>query len=182
MRVWLITLSSRRWKAQSKLFALVLTVAVIAGAVLTGSLLLVRSAEQAGVRAGLGSITADRVDVSVRVLNPQSPVSDTRADIDRATEQAYGSGVEWSSRSWVTSDWVTTTDAVYAYLAELDDPALAATLTEGVWPTSPDGVALPRTAALSLGLAVGDTFKAGTAVTALTLRIDGLYQASGARR
>jgi hypothetical protein len=98
----------RRWRAQSKLFALVLVVSVVAGTVLTGSLLLVRSAEEAGVRDGLASMTADQVDVSVRVLNPEIPVTDTRADIDRATAQAYGAGVDWSSRGWVTSAWVTT--------------------------------------------------------------------------
>lgn len=150
---------------------------VIAGTVLTGSLLLVRSAEEAGVRDGLASMTADRVDVSVRVLNPASPVADTRADIDRATEQAYGAGVDWSSSGWVTSAWVTTSDGVYAYLAELDDPAVAATLAEGQWPKSPDGVAMPQSAARSLGLAVGDTFTAGTDGAPLALRIDGLYQA-----
>jgi hypothetical protein len=150
---------------------------VIAGTVLTGSLLLVRSAEQAGVREALASMTADRVDVSIRVLNPASPVAGTRADIDRVTEQAYGAGVDWSSSGWVTSGWVTTSDGVYAYLAELDDPAVAATLTEGQWPVSPEGVAMPQTAAGSLGLAVGDTFTAGTENDPVALRIDALYEA-----
>jgi hypothetical protein len=150
---------------------------VIAGTVLTGSLLLVRSAEQAGVRESLASLTADRVDVSVRVLNPASPVVGTRADIDRATEQAYGSGVDWTSSGWVTSGWVTTPDGVYTYLAELDDPAVAATLTKGEWPISSEGVALPQTAAGSLGLAVGDTFIAGTENNPVALRIDGFYEA-----
>jgi hypothetical protein len=174
---WQLTLAMRRWQAQSKLFALVLAVSVIAGTVLTGSLLLVRSAEEAGVRAGLASMTADRVDVSIRVLNPASPVTDARADLDRATEQAYGEGVEWSSSGWVTSAWVTTADGVYAYLAELDDPAAAATLTDGAWPTTPEGVALPQAAARSLGLAVGDTFTANIGERPLALRIDGVYVA-----
>ena len=112
------------------MFALVLTVSVIAGTVLTGSLLLVQSAEESGVRGALASMPADRVDVTVRVVNPSSPVTEARTDIDRATEQAVGTGVDWSSSGWVTSGWVTTTDGVYAYLAELDDPAAAATLTD----------------------------------------------------
>ena len=150
---------------------------MIAGTVLTGSLLLVRSAEEAGVRGSLASMTADRVDVSIRVLNPSTPVTDTRADIDRATEQAYGVGVDWSSSGWVTSEWVTTTDGVYAYLAELDDPAAAAVLIDGQWPTSAEGVAMPQTAARSLGLAVGDTFTAANGDDPIALRIDGLYEA-----
>ena len=177
LRRWVVTLALRRWEAQSKLFALVLAVAVIAGTVLTGSLLLVRSAEQAGVRDSLASMTADRVDVTVRLLNPSSPVTDARADIDRATEQAYGAGVQWSSSGWVTSEWVTTTDGVYAYLAELDAPAVAATLSEGQWPTSPEGVAMPQTAARSLGLAVGDIFTANNGDSPIALRVDGLYEA-----
>ena len=120
---------------------------------------------------------ADRVDVTVRVVNPSSPVTEARTDIDRATEQAVGTGVDWSSSGWVTSGWVTTTDGVYAYLAELDDPAAAATLTDGQWPTSPTGVALPQTAARSLGLGVGDTFTAGDVDAPLALHVDGLYQA-----
>jgi len=120
---------------------------------------------------------ADRVDVTVRVVNPSSPVTEARTDIDRATEQAVGTGVNWSSSGWVTSGWVTTTDGVYAYLAELDDPAAAATLTDGQWPTSPTGVALPQAAARSLGLGVGDTFTAGDVDDPLALRVDGLYQA-----
>ena len=120
---------------------------------------------------------ADRVDVTVRVVNPSSPVTEARTDIDRATEQAVGTGVDWSSSGWVTSGWVTTTGGVYAYLAELDDPAAAATLTDGQWPTSPTGVALPQTAARSLGLGVGDTFTAGDVDAPLALHVDGLYQA-----
>ena len=123
LRRWILTLALRRWKAQSKLFALVLAVAVITGTVLAGSLLLVRSAEQAGVRDSLASMTADRVDVTVRAVNPVRPVTNARAEIDRATELAYGPGVDWTSSGWVTSEWVTTADAVYAYVAELDDPA-----------------------------------------------------------
>lgn len=122
-------------------------------------------------------MTADRVDVTVRVVNPASPVTDTRTDIDRATDLAYGAGVDWSSSGWVTSEWVTTTDGVYAYLAELDDPAAAATLTDGQWPTSPTSVALPQAAAHSLGLGVGDTFTAGDDDDPVALRVDGLYLA-----
>ncbi|PXA67161.1 hypothetical protein [Cryobacterium arcticum] len=150
---------------------------MIAGTVLTGSLLLVQSAEEAGVRAGLASMPADRVDVTVRVVNPSSPVTEARTDIDRATEQAFGTGVDWSSSGWVTSGWVTTTDGVYAYLAELDDPAVAATLTDGQWPTSPTSVALPQAAARSLGLGVGDIFAAGNDDSPVALRVDGLYLA-----
>ncbi|WP_120337360.1 FtsX-like permease family protein [Cryobacterium soli] len=154
-----------------------LAVSVIAGTVLTGSLLLVRSAEEAGVRASLASMTADRVAVTVRVLNPGTPVTGTRADIDRATEQAYGAGVDWSSSGWVTSEWVTTAEGVYASLAELDDPAAAATLVAGDWPTSPEGVAMPQTAASSLGLTIGDTFSAAVGERPIAFRVDGLYQA-----
>ena len=177
LRTWPLTLMIRRWRTHVNLLALLLAVAVIAGSVLTGSLLLVRSAEQAGVRDGLASMTADRVDVTVRVINPASPVTDTRADIDRATEQAYGAGVDWSSSGWVTSAWVTTDDDVYAYLAELDDPAAAAALTEGNWPSSPNAVAMPQAAAQSLGLTVGDTFTATSGDNSVALRIDGLYEA-----
>ncbi|MFB2586564.1 FtsX-like permease family protein [Herbiconiux liukaitaii] len=170
------TLTARRWRTQWALFTLVLAVAVIAGSVLAASLLLVRSAEQAGISGALTSMTADRVDVTVRVVNPASPLSATRTEIDDATEQAYGPGVDWASRAWATSDWAVTPDEVFFSLVELDDPDAAATLTEGSWPVSPPGVAVPAAAARSLGLTLGDSITSN-GETPTVLRVDGIYEA-----
>lgn len=168
----------RRWRAHSKLFALVIGVAVIAGSVLCGSILLVGSAENAGVRGALSSLAADRVDVTARAVNPSSPVSDARAAIDAATAKAYGAGASWSSTGWVLSDFSTTPDGVYSYLVELDDPKQEATLIEGAWPASPPGIALPQSAARLLKLNVGDSLVLGDVAAPVTLRIDGIYTAT----
>jgi hypothetical protein len=173
----MVALSVRRWRAQSKLFALVLAVAVVAGTVLSGSLLLVRSAEQAGIRDALSSMTPDRVDVDVRMTNPANPVSATRESIDVAVTDAYGRGLDWSSAAWLTSAWGQTPDGVYSYLVELDDPSAAATLTSGVWPTSAPGIALPDSAATSLGLALGDTLTLDSNGSPVQFTVQGLYQA-----
>ncbi|MCU1405561.1 MAG: FtsX-like permease family protein, partial [Glaciihabitans sp.] len=178
LSLWVGTLSIRRWHAHSKLFALVLTVALVSGSVLSGSLLLVRSAEDAGIRGALASMTAERVDVSVRIINPDSPVAETRSAVDRATELAYGTGVSWTSRSWITTNWVTTPNDLYTYAVELDDPSAAAKLVEGQWPTSPQGIAVPVDAAGSLGVSVGDTVTLDNNGSAVELRVDALYQAS----
>ncbi|QHC57989.1 hypothetical protein [Rathayibacter sp. VKM Ac-2760] len=165
----------RRWRSHSRLFALVVAVAVVAGSVLCGALLLVRSAEQAGVSGALTSLGSERVDVTVRVLGPGSPVAAAREAADTATREAYGGGAAWTSSGWASSEWATTPGGVYAYLVELDDPAADAVLTAGAWPTAAPGVALPDIAARSLGLAVGDSITLGDEAP---LRIDGLYRSS----
>ncbi|KDA06394.1 hypothetical protein DC31_11085 [Microbacterium sp. CH12i] len=176
--MWVGALAMRRWRAQFKLFALVLAVAVIAGSVLAGSLLLVRSAEEAGVRDSLASMAGEQVDVTIRMIGPQSPVADTRKALDNATAQAYGDEVSWSSTGWVTSNWLTNAASVYAYLVELDDPAAAAELVAGQWPTSGLGIAMPEVAARSLGLVVGDTFTLVDDRTPIDFHVDGLYRSS----
>jgi hypothetical protein len=150
---------------------------VIAGSVLTGSLLLVRSAEDAGVQGALSSMTADRVDVDIRILDPESPVAGVRSAVDSAIEDALGTGIDWSSSGWVTSSWVTTPDSLYATLVEFDDPADAAELVAGQWPTSSPGVALPESAAASLGLDVGDTLTFVVGSSTVEVRVDALYRA-----
>lgn len=173
----MLSLAARRWASQWKLFALVLVVAIVAGSVLAGTLLLVRSGEQAGVRAALSSIPAENVDVTVRVLDPPAPVSETRSAVDAATAEAFGSGTEWSSTAWVTTAWVTTTSNVFSYLAEIDDPQAAAALVDGVWPDTWPGVAVPESAALSLGLSVGDSLAFDDDDRSITVRVDGIYRA-----
>ncbi|WP_308197510.1 ABC transporter permease [Rathayibacter sp. VKM Ac-2927] len=165
----------RRWRSHSRLFALVVAVAVLAGSVLCGALLLVRSSEQAGVSGALTSLGSERVDVTVRVLGPGSPVTAAREAADTATREAYGGDVLWTSSGWASSEWATTAEGVYSYLVELDDPATDAVLTAGAWPTAAPGVALPEIAARSLGLAIGDSITLGDEAP---LRIDGLYSAS----
>ncbi|KQQ03879.1 MULTISPECIES: FtsX-like permease family protein [unclassified Rathayibacter] len=169
----------RRWRTHARLFALVLAVAILAGSVLCGSLLLVHSTEQSGVSGTLTALASDRVDVTVRVLAPASPVVDARSAVDTATREAYGDGVAWASSGWSTSEWSSTGDGVFSYLAELDDPAAEATLVAGAWPTAAPGVALPDSAARSLGLAVGDTLTLDDA--GVPLRIDALYSAATGR-
>jgi hypothetical protein len=170
-----LTLALRRWQAHAKLFALVIVVAVISGSVLSASLLLSRSAEDAGIRGALVTQTPGRMDVAVRITNPDRPVAETRARVDAETAHAFGPGVEWTSRGWVTTSWVRGPDDVQSYLVELDDPAAAATVTTGQWPTASAGVALPVAAAQSLGLTVGDTLTLTDDERTLDLRIDGLY-------
>ncbi|SMH45924.1 FtsX-like permease family protein [Rathayibacter oskolensis] len=168
----------RRWRSQAKLFCLVLSVAILAGSVLCGSLLLVRSTEQSGVSGTLTALATDRVAVTVRVLDPSGPVADARTAVDTATREAYGAGVEWSSTGWAGSNWSTTPEGVYSFLAELDDPGAEATLVEGAWPTEAPGIALPVAAARSLGLAVGDPLVLGGDDSDVLLRIDALYDAA----
>lgn len=175
--MWMIALSLRRWHAQAKLFALVLAVAVVAGTVLGGSLLLVRSAEQAGIRDALTSMTADRVDVNVLIINPSPPVSATRESVDRAITESYGPGLSWASTGWITSEWETTPAGIYSYLVELDDPSTAATLTSGVWPTVTSDIALPESAAVALRIAVGDTLTLNHRDGPVALTVAGLYRA-----
>lgn len=119
---------------------------------------------------------AEQVNTTVRILNPASPVADTRAAVERATAQAYGAAADWSGTGWATTDWTTTTDDDYSYLVELDDPSEAATLVDGRWPASSPGIAVPQSAARSLGLVVGDTLTLD-ADSAVALRIDGIYSA-----
>lgn len=174
---WAGALAVRRWRAQFTLFALVVVVAVVSGSVLTGSLLLVRSAEEAGVRDALKSMTTDQVDVTVRVLPPASPIAETRNGLDAAIESSYGAEIEWASTGWAITRWTVDANGVYTYLVELDDPSAAATLVDGQWPTSAHGIAMPETAARSLGLAVGDTYTTFEGSSPVELQIEGLYQA-----
>lgn len=174
---WVGALAVRRWRAQFTLFALVIVVAIISGSVLTGSLLLVRSAEEAGVRDALKSMTADQVDITVRVIPPASPIAETRDGLDGAIESSYGAEIEWASTGWAISRWVVDAGGVYTYLVELDEPAGAATLIDGQWPTSAHGIAMPETAARSLGLAIGDTYTSFEGSSPVELQIEGLYQA-----
>lgn len=151
---------------------------MVAGSTLCGSLLLVGSTEQAGVRGALASLPPDRVAVTVQVGNPASPVAETRAAIDAATADAYGAGTRWSSTGWAITDWSRTESDVYSYLVEFDDPSAEAVLVDGVWPSSPPGVALPESAARSLGLVVGDEFDLGADGTSVPLRVLGIYRAA----
>ncbi|WP_146082889.1 ABC transporter permease [Rathayibacter sp. AY2B1] len=171
--LWAGALALRRWRTSSGLLALVLAVAVVAGSVLCGALLLVRSAEQSGVSGALSALPPDRVDVTVRVLEPSSPMAGSRADVDAATRAGYGPGVSFTSTGWATSDWATTPDGVYSFLAELDDPGAEAELVAGSWPTAAPGVALPESAARSLGLTVGGTLVLGGS----GFQIDAVYRA-----
>ncbi len=160
-----------------------LGVAVLAGSVLCGSLLLVDSTGRAGVRDALSSLPADRVEVTVRVVNPPSPVAATRSTVDRATADAYGSSARWTSSAWAVTEWTTTAEGLYTTLVEFDDPSAEAELLDGAWPSTPPGIALPQSAARSLGLAVGDELVLGDASaladgrSPVRLRIDGLYRA-----
>jgi ABC-type lipoprotein release transport system permease subunit len=177
LRAWVFTLAIRRWRAQAKLFALVIAVASISGSVLSASLLLAHSAEDAGIRGALASQIPERVDVAVRVMNPNNPVSATRATVDTETTNAFGAGIAWTSRAWVTSGWVTAPGDVQTYLVELDDPSAAATLTAGGWPETVGGIALPEAAAQSLSVNVGDSLSFTDNDRTVTLRVDGLYAA-----
>ena len=82
-----------------------------------------------------------------------------------------------TSSGWVRTEWVTTDQGLFSYLAEIDERDAATTLVDGAWPQEWPGVAVPEAAARSLGLSVGASLALNDDDRAISVRVDAIYQA-----
>jgi len=179
---WLIGTTVRRTRAQWRLLAAVLGVAVLSGSLVTSLGLLVTATEQGGVRGALNAIPPDARTMGIRVLQPSPTIDAALESLDGAVATVLGDGASATS----TSNASTGLESVpgrgelptLTWFGERDGITDNATLVDGSWPevaATGISVALPSAAASSLGLTTGSTFVVDTAAEDFTVTISGIY-------
>jgi hypothetical protein len=178
-RSWLLGVTRDRLRAQWRLLALVIVVAVLGSTLVTSLGMLVSATEQTGARASLAAIPNDRTAIHVRLTSLSGGPEEAKATIAAVLKKSLGSSVPYESRGVALSSLLTLAGAGdqrqsaafpsdasgFAYFGQLDDVAHHATLDAGSWPSqvSPAGsaidVAIPSAAADYLGLTVGDELR-----------------------
>jgi len=185
---WLVGTTVHRTRAQWRLLASVVAVALLSSTLVTSLGLLVTATEQGGIRGALADLSPDQTALEVRLIQPHGGVRSAIAEVDDAIDDVLAPAGVGSASGSSASRFATLADSpveALGYLGELDEIEDQATLTAGEWASLPvDGESTPATvpaaAATALGLAVGDTFTLDATSSDATLTIVGLYEADDA--
>lgn len=187
---WLLGTTLRRTKAQWRLLAAVIVVAMLAASLVTSLGLLVTATEQGGVRGALAEIPDEQSLISVRAIRPATAVDRARETMDAAIAEVIGDSGSATGVGMVRSLVIPAPELdaevpALGYLGDLDGITENASLVEGEWATTGDGdsapVTIPESSATALGLAVGDEFTFDDSVDVLTVRVVGIYVADDAK-
>ena len=186
---WLVGTTVHRTRAQWRLLASVLAVALLASVLVTSLGLLITATEQGGVRGALGDLSPEQTALEVRLIQPHGGVGAVTSDVDDAVSDVFAPTASSATSGIALTRFASLigTDGVPAigYLGELDGIEDEATLTGGEWAPLPvdDGatpVTLPASAAAALNLQLGDEFTLDAVSSDATLSVVGFYEATDA--
>ena len=168
----------RRWRAQWRLLAAVLSVTVLACTLVTTLGLLVTTTEQNGVSSALSELPETQSRIEITLLDPTASIDETREAVTSTLLGVLGSAAKLELTTFAVSSLddaaLESTNPPTAYFAEFDGFEDVTELVDGDWAdvAAPLAVALPESAATAFGLAVGDPVTVGDK----ELRIAAVYR------
>jgi ABC-type antimicrobial peptide transport system permease subunit len=166
---WLVGTTVRRWRAQWRLIAAVLSVTILSCTLVTALGLLVTTTEQNGVSSALAEFPDSQSRIDLTLLDPGESVDETRGQVESKVGSLLGPSAQLETTTFAVSGLLDVNleseNPVATYVGEFDEIENLTELVEGHWAdvATPLAIAVPEAAATSFDLQVGDVLTVDTA-------------------